>query len=70
MNSMLSQDYVAWRIMKAIRQNEEVVVIPWIYNIIAYLFKMFPVAVMDLFSYALDGWKSMDLFKGRENKNE
>ena len=62
---ILDQHYVVWRILTAIRQNEDVVVMPFNCNVIYFLKALFPVWLSDRIGYYAGGHHYMDTFKGR-----
>jgi len=47
----LEPDYVAERIIAAIRQDEEVVIIPWQLNIAVFLSDLLPTSLIDSLYY-------------------
>jgi hypothetical protein len=61
---LLSPDEVVDRIVAAIQQEEQVVVIPWRGNLI-YLTKMLPVSVQDNFGKLIGLHSQMSDFKGK-----
>jgi len=64
---LLDQDYVVWRIIIAVRQSEEVIVIPWIFCGLVNIANLLPVPIKDWLGWAIVGWDVMDQFKGRQN---
>ena len=58
----LEPDYVAERIIAAIRQDEEVVMIPWFLNVLLLLRSLVPVSTFDWLNYVLGASSSMDNF--------
>jgi len=64
----LEPDYVANRIVAAIRQGEEVVIIPWIFNIPLLLKALLPVWLIDKIMYHLGCSNTMDTFVGHKRK--
>jgi len=59
---ILEPDYVAERIIAAIRQDEEVVMIPWFLNVLLLLRSLVPVSTFDWLNYVLGASSSMDNF--------
>ena len=62
---ILDQHWVVWRILTAIRQNESVVLLPWIANSLFILRGVMPTKVNDYFAKIMGVHDSMDTFKGR-----
>jgi all-trans-retinol dehydrogenase (NAD+) len=62
---ILDQHYVVWRILTAIRQEEELVIMPWMCNVIFLLRAFCPVSVADYIGKFVGGHTYMDTFRGR-----
>jgi len=62
---ILSEKYASNRIVNAILQNEQVMVMPWSCNLTQFLRGFAPVSVFDFLCNLLGANSSMDKFKGR-----
>lgn len=63
---MLDQGYVAKRIVSSIRQEEAVVLLPWILNVNYFLRAFLPTTWLDTMAYVLGFDSEMDNFTGRQ----
>mmetsp|Transcript_11465 Transcript_11465/g.7967 ORF Transcript_11465/g.7967 Transcript_11465/m.7967 type:complete len:191 (-) Transcript_11465:89-661(-) len=66
--NILDQHAVVNRIMNAIRQDEQFVVIPYA-GFLLYIARMLPPALADRVAWLIGGFASMDDFKGRQNES-
>jgi short-subunit dehydrogenase len=64
-NPVLDQDWVVWRIITAIRQEEPVVLMPWDANIYFVGRGILPTWLGDYVTKAFGAFNLMDNFKGR-----
>jgi all-trans-retinol dehydrogenase (NAD+) len=64
---ILDQHWVVWRIITAIRQEEPVVVMPWLFNLIWIAKAVMPPSVSDWMCDVVGAAKCMSEFKGRGN---
>lgn len=62
---ILDQHWVVRRIIQAIRQEEELVIMPWACNVIFLMRAFFPVGLADTISKYVGGHTYMDTFRGR-----
>lgn len=63
----LEQEYVIWRMVASILQNEEEVSIPWAQGVLAHLTKgIFPSSITDNLIWLLFGWDAMQNFSGHK----
>lgn len=66
--NILDQHAVVNRIMNAIRQDEQFVVIPYLGSLL-YIARWLPPALADRVAWLIGGFASMDDFQGRQNDN-
>lgn len=58
------------RIINAIRQDEEVITIPWVMGPLTFISKcLLPVHSQDIVLKYLCGWDMMSKFRGRQQQN-
>ena len=57
---LLDQDHVVWRIINAVKQQEEHVCIPWSCGMMVPLSNLHPVSIKDFYSWFFVGWNTME----------
>lgn len=66
---ILKPEWVANRIVAAVRQNEEVVFLPWSLNLLMPIKYLLPIDIIDKLNWLLGTSNSMDHLETREEQN-